>query len=139
MYGGCLFLFGSINFIYNYNHVFRNIPFTINWYSFEFVIDTFLLFLIIQNCSFKKVPDLIKKLITKLSEISFNIYLISYIFDTIFYQILNTKVPVFHNKIIFLPVIIMGVFICSSISAYFIEILVKKISSKITIYIQKNV
>ena len=124
----CMVLFGTINYIYNYNSTFRYIEITHNWNSIECVVNSVLVFLICQNCSFKKVPDLIKKLVSKLSEISFSTYLLSYVFDMIFYQMLNDNFIHFKDKLLFLPLIVIAVFICSNIAAFLIEILVKKIT-----------
>lgn len=88
-----------------------------------------LVFLLLLNIKTEKIPNFIKKLIIKISEVSLGMYLVSYIFDKIFYNILNTKVNIMPNRIIYMPIIILSVFICSFILSNVIEI-IKKISIK---------
>ena len=78
---------------------------------------------------FDSVSTFAKKLVTKLSIISFGTYLISHIFDTIFYNKLISDVIVVTDRWIYLPLIVTMVFISSNIVSfilyYIYELLVK--------------
>ena len=79
----------------------------------------------------KDLPSNIKKIIFILSNYSFEVYLISYIFDSILYKIMHILIKSYNIKI-FLYIIFVPLIIMLSISlSFFIKIIVKILENKL--------
>lgn len=92
-----------------------------DWYGFENVISTILLFIWLQSLSLERLPAILKKGMACISRISLGIYLLSWIFDQKFYPILNTKVPVMTDRLPYFFVIVPAVFLCSVLGALILD------------------
>ncbi|MBQ7784560.1 MAG: acyltransferase family protein [Clostridia bacterium] len=83
-------------------------------YGSTFVfIQSILVFSYIQQCSFVWMSGWMKKLFARLSDACLGAYLVSFVFDTRFYMILLEKVPTFRERLIWFPVVVLAVFVCS--------------------------
>lgn len=92
-----------------------------DWYGFENVISAALLFAWLQSLSINRMPGILKKVLACVSRISLGIYLVSWIFDQKFYEILNTKVPVMTDRLFYYFVIVPAVFLCSFLTALLLD------------------
>lgn len=118
--------FGIINFFISHGGHFLEGEYN-KWYGFQNVINSILLFLAILNIKLDRLPVIIKKVIIKISQISFGIYLISYIFDNMFYPIFNISVSNAKIKLWGFFIMVPLVFFCSVGAAQMIEILIRGI------------
>jgi len=104
----------------------------VDWGNILNTCSTILLFLTILKCDFSKVPAPIAKLIETISQISLQMYLVSWIFDQIVYVAFNAKYPIYDDRFahIFEPIIqvFLGSFIVSLV-IQFIYNQIKKLSS----------
>ena len=81
--------------------------------SLFILVQTVLFFAFFDNLDYSKFPAKLSKLLSKISELSFGVYLLSWIFDTHFYKILNSAVSDMPLRLNYYPVIVPIVFICS--------------------------
>ena len=98
-----------------------------DWRGFTNVIDSFLVFSFFLRINMSKWSDILKKIIVKISEVSLGIYLVSWIFDTYAYSILNSSVEIMRERIIYYLPVVLFVFMCSFALACFIEYIYKLI------------
>lgn len=117
---GMVLLFGSINFYKFQGGVFLR-PDYQDWFGFENVIDSVLLFLMLLNIKTECLPQFIKNMIAKISSWSFAMYLLSYIFDNLFYPELNALIPEMRLRLPTIVIIVPLVFVCSAISSWLIN------------------
>lgn len=110
------------NYTRSYGNVFEKGEY-VQFYSLENVLLSILVFILINNLNFEKVPKIIKSLIVKTSKLSLGIYLISWIFDKIFYKKLNLEIVKMTDKLYYYIPIVLAVLICSYISSIFINII----------------
>lgn len=89
--------------------------------GFTNVIDAFLVFIFLLRIDMSVWPNVVKKIIRRVSEVSLSIYLLSWIFDNYAYSILNNKVEYMLNRLGYYFVIVPFVFICSLILACMID------------------
>lgn len=87
------------------------------------MILSLLVFNLFINLKKVKYSAKMTKLITILSNACFAAYLISVIFDTIFYTILIDSFPDMHQRLLYMPVIVLCSFVCSLASGVFIVFL----------------
>lgn len=116
---------GSYAYIRSYGQVFNRGAW-ISWGGFLNVMDTVLVFLFLCRVNLNGIPVFFKKIITKISELSLCIYLVSWIFDTYSYPKLNNLVPVMPERLIYYLAVVPFVFACSFITAFFIHLLYQK-------------
>ena len=105
-----------------------------DYYSLFTFIQTVLVFSLILNLNIRIEKDLIKKIIEKLSSASLGAYLLSCIFDSIFYEFLKINVPNINSRFVYAPLIILLVYICSlllSLVVNYVQSLVMGIPKKI--------
>ncbi len=136
--------FGTFSFYRFHGGSFKIISF-VHWYGFEPYITATLMFALMTRIKTDKYSIGTKKMLWKLSDLTYGMYLISYVFDSIFYPILNEKIPVFLDKLPFYFVIVPLVFVCSAIGsaimnliASFIMIAYRKIVDFIKEQRQRN-
>ena len=123
----CLFMFSGFNYYQSVASGTGQIKLGIysdNWCSFENLIDSVLVFIFIQKINFERLPDIIKIIFKKLSELTLGVYLLSYIFDTIFYDLLNDKIMMFYDKVPFYFIIVPMIFICSMVGSWAINLII---------------
>lgn len=103
------------------------------WGGFQNVISSALLFALIQKLDLSRLPSFFKKGIIQISILSFGTYLVSYVFDQIFYQKLNHTVLFMEDRLIYYPLIVPLVFFCSLLVSqcfqFLYQILFKKTKS----------
>lgn len=93
-----------------------------NGYSSILVMfTTLLIFNRLLNIKIKSNNEKVVKFLTKVSDATLGAYLISCIFDIIFYNILANYVPNIMNRFIYAPLIVIMVFICSIILSLIIN------------------
>ena len=69
------------------------------------------------------IPNYIKKTITAISKLSLGMYLTSYIFDDLFYGILNRNISSTLDKFKYIILVVFAVFCCSMLLSSAIKIL----------------
>lgn len=103
----------------------------INYENILAVTSTMVLFLAVLKCNFSKLPKFLCYIIETASTASLQLFVVSYIFDTLIYEELNTPFYTYEDKLIRLPLIIIVVLINSYIIAH--------ITQKLYNYIMKKV
>ena len=82
---------------------------------------TVLVFVLILNINYDKVPAKMARFVQKISGLCFGAYLVSWIFDTHFYPILLEKVPSMLDRLEYYFVIVPIVFVLSLVVSFFIN------------------
>jgi len=120
-------LSGAFNYYRSYGSTFISGPYQ-DWGSILNVILTSLVFILLLNINISETHNKLKKLLAKLSDLCLGGYLVSYIFDQIFYLKLNTLVPEMLNRLNYFIIIVPVIFICSISLSYIINLIYKFIS-----------
>lgn len=93
-----------------------------------------LLFILIYKRESK--GNIIPKIISKISQVSFNMYLISFIFDSVIYvelrKIFTDKYSLFEIPLLSIPIIFILSFISALIIDFIVKLLIRKKNSKMT-------
>lgn len=131
-----LFLFGSFNYYRSYNSTFIWGAWT-DWYGLPIVILSVLLFSLLLK-SIKVKTAWIAVLWIKLSNLSLGAYLVSSIFDKMFYPYLIEMVPNFQDRIFFYPLITILVLVCSLLLSWGLSCIFNMILDIIKILNLKN-
>ena len=115
-------IFGTFNYFYFYKAKFNFSPF-VGEAGIETFIVTTLIFIILMNFDLTKMPKNAASIITKISELSLGMYLLSYIFDTIFYNYgdFRIKAPTMIEQFKYYFVIVPAVFVCSACASQILE------------------
>lgn len=108
--------FGFFNYWQSYGAAFAAGTY-VDWGGFEPYIITVLLFSLLSRASGDRVPLPLRYGMWKVSDLCLGIYLVSYIFDSIFYSRLNAAVPVVTDRLFWFPVMTVSVFACSLLLA----------------------
>lgn len=106
------FLVGSFNYYRSFGTTFRKGAWQ-EYGSLFILIQTVLFFAFFDNLDYTKFPGWLAKILSKISELSFGVYLVSWIFDTHFYKLLNSAVTDMPLRLNYFPVIVPAVFLCS--------------------------
>ena len=114
-------VFGTYNYWRSYGGVYTSGPWD-DWGAMPNVIMTVLVFVLILNIDTSRWALKIKKLLGKISDLCFGAYLLSFIFDSIFYAVLNKKIVDVPERLPYYPLIVTMVFLCSLILSYFINL-----------------
>ena len=83
------------------------------WYGFQPYVTAVLLFALLSRANAGKLPQGARLCLWKVSDLCLCMYLVSYIFDKLFYERLRAAVPVATDRIYWAPLAIAGVFLCS--------------------------
>lgn len=127
---------GIFNFYISYGRKF--ISSTWNDYSsITTMITTFLTFNLLLKIRFKNESKLISNIIEKISNACFGAYLISCVFDTIYYQRLKENVPLLKDRFNYAPIIIILVFINSIVVSIIINLILHILTNLLN-YIKKG-
>ncbi|MBR6572216.1 MAG: acyltransferase family protein [Clostridia bacterium] len=115
----CLVVANILMGTYSYHYFFgKNYLFS-DWNGFNSVaamIMSTAVFAILMDVGFKKENFFTKgisKVLFYISKLSFGAYLLSYIFDQIFHALLADKVEVIGDRFIYMPLVVLAVFVCS--------------------------
>ena len=114
------FINGTFNYYRSYN----------NWFvwgiwqehgSLPVVIQTVLFFAFWDNMKYTRVSARVSRHLAKISDLCFGAYLVSWIFDDIFYKALNRYVPTVQLRLYYYPLIVPLVYICSLFMSFIIN------------------
>ena len=84
----------------------------------KMLVLTTLVFVFFINLDYSKTPKWITWIFKKASPLCFAGYLLSWIFDDIFYPILNTKVPDVTKRLFGFIIIVPTVYVCSLLLSF---------------------
>ena len=106
-------IFSSLfNIWRNYNRNFEWGAYS-NFEGIEPLILSVLIFLFIKNIKMDMLPCIIKKGIVTISELSFGMYLVSWIFDSILYSKLNNTIALVPHRLEYYIIVVPLVFLAS--------------------------
>lgn len=100
------------------------------WYGVTTFCLAILVFTLLKNIDSSKIPKFITKVVTKISEVSLPIYMISWIFDSIAYKILNERISNIPTRMLYYLPTVLFIFIASFLSSILIDNIVKFTLSK---------
>ena len=124
LYLAALFICGAFCIIKSDGGVFKKDVWN-NWAGFTTLVPTVLLFLFLSRIKTDKTPRFIKFSITKISEVSLGLYLVSNIFDNYAYPILNNAIEYMPNRLVYYFVMVPFVFAASFGLAFVIDLIYK--------------
>ena len=93
------------------------------WGAMLILVPAVLAFLLLVNKEGSHAPAFWKKTVGLISDLSWGIYLNSYIFDRVFYPVLGRKVPVMQDRLPYYFVLVPAVFLCSMILSGAMEVI----------------
>ena len=112
----CIAAFGAFQFYRSTPGPFQ-VTLATDWGGFPILIESVLLFHLLLQIKAERIPRFFQLLFTKISELSLGIYLVSIIFDNIFYPRLAAAVSSVPLRLNYYPVIVPLVFICSALAS----------------------
>lgn len=121
--------FGIFNYWQSYNAAFVSGAY-VGWGGFEPYIIAVLLFSLLSRAKGDRIPLPLRYGLWKVSDLCLGIYLVSYIFDSIFYPMLDQAVPDVPNQLFWFPVITVCVFVCSlflALALHWVQVLLGKL------------
>lgn len=92
-----------------------------NYASLFVVAQAVSVFSLIQGMDLSRLSPKVCKLLQKISVLSLGAYLISWIPDHMFYDLLCTHVPVVEHRLLYFPLIVPAVFVCSMLLSAVID------------------
>lgn len=122
----CLFIFGTFNFYRSFGTTFKS-GIYVYWYGFEPYILSVFLFTLLSRIKTDNLKTGTKFILYKISDLALGIYLLSYIFDSLVYPVLNSKVASMTDRLPFYFVTVPIVFICSAIGSAILNFITKYI------------
>ena len=121
-----ILIFGTFNFYRSYGTTFKSGSY-VYWYGFEPYVLSVLLFVLLSRIKTDNMNEKVKFVLWKVSDLALGIYLISFIFDTIVYAVLNEKITVMTDRLPFYFVTVPIVFVCSMLASAVMNIVAKYI------------
>lgn len=115
--GGVWGLSFGFNVYRSYGNYFERAMYD-EWYGWENVLISILLFSLVKNMNLSAMPDMAKRVIQKISELSLGIYLCSWISDQIVYKVLNENVTEMAYRLNYFPVVVGAVFLTSVVLSF---------------------
>lgn len=85
------------------------------------MIPTVLLFTLLLNLKYNRMPSFLRRLFALGSELSLGAYLVSWVFDVYLYTRLSQSVPVLHQRLSYYPLMVSLVFVCSMLVSFLIQ------------------
>lgn len=119
-------LFGSFNFYRSYGTTFKSGTY-VYWYGFEPYILSSFLFVLLSRIKTDNFHTATKFVLWKLSDLALGIYLISFIFDTLVYDVLNKTIIPMQERLPFYFITVPLVFILSAAASFIMNALAKGI------------
>ena len=119
-------LFGTFNFYRSYGTNFKSGTYVF-WYGFEPYVLSVFLFILLSRINTTKISKGFKFVLWQVSDLALGIYLLSFIFDSLVYPILNQKIPVMTDRLPFYFVTVPIVFVCSAICSAILNFIAKYI------------
>lgn len=117
-------LFGSFSFYRSHGGIFEWGLYN-DWRGIQNVVNSVLVFLLLLQIKTEKIPEIVKKGIVKISELSFGMYLVSYIFDSIVYAKLNSFIPEMVMRMGWIVVTVPIVIVCSALLSQLFSLIIK--------------
>lgn len=124
---------GLFNIWRNYNMNFEWGSYS-NFEGIEPLILSVLIFLFIKNIKMDMLPYIIKKGIVTVSELSFGMYLVSWIFDSIFYPKLNNTIVLVPHRLEYYIIVVPLVFLSSLVLSAVLNVI-----NEIFIFIERKI
>lgn len=118
----CVIVFGTYNYYRSFGRVFVWGIWN-GWGSFQNTVDSVLLFLVLKQLPLDNIPAFIKTAIHKIADLSFGIYLASWILDKFVYKFLIKYVPVMQNRIYYYVPTVVIVFVGSLVISYVVSLI----------------
>ena len=118
-----IFGFGTFNFYRCYGSTFTTANY-VYWYGIEPYVMSVLIFLIISKLKLENINVKAKFVLWKISDLVLGTYLVSFIFDSIYYyEILNINTPDFYARFPFMPLMVLWVFVSALLSSAILNII----------------
>ena len=118
-----IFGFGTFNFYRCYGSTFTTANY-VYWYGIEPYVMSVLIFLIISKLKLENINVKTKFVLWKISDLVLGTYLLSFIFDAIYYyEFLNKNTTDFYARFPFMPLMILCVFVSALISSGIINLI----------------
>lgn len=118
-----VFGFGTFNFYRCYGSTFTTANY-VYWYGIEPYVMSVLIFLIISKLKLENINVKTKFVLWKISDLVLGTYLLSFIFDAIYYyEFLNKNTTDFYARFPFMPLMILCVFVSALISSGIINLI----------------
>lgn len=118
-----IFGFGTFNFYRCYGSTFTTANY-VYWYGIEPYVMSVLIFLIISKLKLENINVKAKFVLWKISDLVLGTYLVSFIFDAIYYyEFLNKNTTDFYARFPFMPLMILCVFVSALISSGIINLI----------------
>lgn len=117
-----VFLFAGIyNYYRSYGSTFVSGPWQ-EYGSFLITLQSACVFCFFINLKYDRLPAKIRKVLSKISDLSLGAYLSSWTFDSVVYSRLNNSILTTQQKLVWFPVAVALVFIGSLMCAYVIDL-----------------
>ena len=130
LYLGTLTFVSIVNILQSYGKCFVW-DHSAKYSGYGIVILSVLLFGMLLNTKTERTPKLIKAIVTKTSELSLGIYLLSYISDKWLYTIFKPMLPTDWTKYLYAPLFFIGTFIAAFVLSAIIHAIYKGINALI--------
>lgn len=137
LFFGSVLVFGLFNYYRSWGGYFAWKTYN-DWQGLPNVVMTFFAFSFLTSINTEKYPVRLKKILKVLSDCCLGGYLVSYIFDNLFYAELNSFVPDMIYRLEWYPVIVPTVFICSLALSFVMNIIYDGVSKLIFKAVQKK-
>lgn len=132
----CVCLFGTFNYYRSYGNIFVWGIWN-RWGSFQNTIDSVLLFLLLKKVSLNNLSSTLKLVIHKIADLTFGIYLSSWILDQLVYKYLNSRIPAMQDRVFYYIPVVFCVFIGASIISYVVSIIYKLLARLFSKFVLK--
>ena len=90
-------------------------------------------FVLISRVPDRDGPRALRRAVSFIAQLSLPIYLLSYIFDALFYPILNSHAQTMKLRMCFLPLMVLAVLICSAILAWPVDLAARRLKKMLTV------
>lgn len=127
IYFACVLLFGLFNYYRSWGGYFAWVVYN-DWHGLPNVIMTFFLFSFLSSINTERYPVWLKRGLMVASDCCLGGYLVSYIFDNLFYAELNTRVKEMIYRLEWYPLIVPAVFVCSLLLSFVLNMIYKGIA-----------
>lgn len=108
----CAWLTGTGNYLVSYNHSFILGPWQ-DWDSLPTMILSVLVFNYLAQGDYSRLRSGICRLLARMSDLCLGAFLVSWIFDNLFYNMLRQIEPAFAHRFVYYPLIVPLIFLCS--------------------------
>lgn len=115
-----LFLLGVFSFFRSYGTTFKSSIY-IYWYGFSPCVLATLLFVLLSRIKSEKWSPAVKTVLWKVSDLALGIYLMSFVFDSLIYEVLKKSVPVMVNRLPFYFICVPLCFLLSMVASFILN------------------